>query len=319
MNKEQRCLKKRKVRKAQSRLVLTLLIAHCSFLISSCQTPPAIQELSPEVTNVIPLETGGLAYFFVDTKRSEPILKHINIEGLDKKSFQQILDMTNYAAAAVYPKESGKRFRLAARGGYPVSNLNLALGLNKDWKKYRTATRAEYWHSSNMKLSIAFNSGQAFMLSTVDDSATEPFNTQSTEVPDGFVEFIRGSVISGWYERPGEAVSRQLRESGIAMEIPADRLLIGLFQAEGPPGESLYEAHLRIQTPSSIQARMIVSFLTIARNALSPNTSSGDNNSAALLDVLFANPPVVNGSNIDIKTGALNGSVIALLFDLFSL
>jgi hypothetical protein len=70
-----------------------------------------------------------------------------------------------------------------------------------------------------------------------------------------------------------------------------------------------------------MQARMIASFIAIARNALSPNTGSGGNagDPAVLLAVLFTNPPVTNGNNIDIRTGTLNGREIALLFTLLSL
>jgi hypothetical protein len=64
---------------------------------------------------------------------------------------------------------------------------------------------------------------------------------------------------------------------------------------------------------------MIASFLAIARNALSTNTPSDGNGNAVPLAVLFANAPVTDGNNIDIKTGTLNGREIALLFDLFSL
>jgi hypothetical protein len=300
-----------------------------------CQTPPVIQELSPEATGVIPLEPGGLAYVFVDTKKAAPILEYINIEGLDKKSFQQILDMTNFAAAAVYPRESGKRFRLAALGGYPVSNLKLALGMNRDWKKYRApVTKAEYWYSSKMQLSVAFNPRQAFLLSTELDSAADqegnlrpsvsvedPFNTQSTEVPDGFGEFVRGAVISGWHERPGEVITQKLHETGIPLEIPAERLFISLFQAEGQTDEILYEARVRIQVQNALLARMIASFLAIARNSVSPNTNgfTDANDPALLAAVLFANTPVTDGNNIEIKTGTLNGREIALLFELFSL
>ena len=300
-----------------------LFIVHCSLFIVlfSCRTAPVIQELSPDMAGIIPLEPGGLAYIFTDTKKAGPILEHLNIAGLDQKQFQQISDMIDYVATAVYPPESGKRFRIAARGRYPVSKLKLALGTNKDWKKYRSpATKSVYWYSFKMKLSVAFNPAQAIVLSTNDFLNIDPYNTLGTEVPEGFGEFTKGAILSCWLDDPGPLIDKKLEETGIPLQLPAKQIFISLFPSmpqDENHGDRLYQANIKIRFSGEIQARSVGVILALARNFLPPDLPL--DGPAALAAILFANPPVQEGIDLNIKTNTLSDREVALLFNIFSL
>jgi len=314
-----------------SRTVLSahcsLFIAHCSlligifFLLNSCRSAPQTPEVLLNDAGFIPLEPGAYAYIFADMEKAGSVLPYTKFnELMDDKYTKQMLDSTRSAVIAAYLPQSERRFQLAAWGSYPVSGIKMALGASREWKKKRSPAGASYWHSVIKQTSLAVDSGQAFALATRTLAPAEPFAAApGVEVPEGFGVFRRGAALSCWIENPGPVINQKLEEMQIPLNLPADLLFAALFtadgQAESDEGQ-LYKAHLRIQFSGEAQARGLAALFTVAKAFIQPGT---DGDSAALGAILFANPPVQDGRNLDIKTDTLSAGEISLLFKIFSL
>ena len=292
-------------------LIFLLLLA------VSCRTAP---ELPPLNMAGIPLEPGGLAYVLVDTNTAVPILEHITVKGLDKKNFNQMIDKTNYVAAAVFPKGGERRLQLAAWGNYPASGAKTALGLNREWKKFRSpVAKMDYWHSSTTGASVSVNRGYALVSTSENNTVIDPYIAEGVQAPEGFGEFVAGSAVSCWLENPGPVINQKLSEMGIPVEIPAEMLFISLFPVDGQANKDLYDAHLRIRFSSAAHARGLATMISFMRNFSTPDENEDKATGTALLTaLLFANEPVQNDNYLDIKT-RLSGREISLLFGVFSL
>jgi hypothetical protein len=280
------------------------------YLLISCKSAPQIPD--PVLMSAFPLESGASIYLYADAKKARPVIEMIPIAELKNKQALQMLDKTVFLTAALFPQESGRRFQLAAWGNYPNSFANMALGTNKNWKKHNSEAGA-YWHSSEDKLSIAFSSKQAFTASWQSNTPSSPVTFSSgIELPEGFNEFRKGAPLSCWFEEPGSALDRVLDNKENPFKIPARRMFLNLIP-EGEENESkLFNAVIRMQFSSATQARGIAALFTIARNFTFTSNS-------ALAGVFFANPPELNGTYMDIKTGNLSEKEISLLFNLFLL
>jgi hypothetical protein len=281
--------------------------------------------MMPDETTSIPLDTGALGYIFADVKNARPILEYVSFNGMDNKQLQQMLDVTQFAAAAVYPPQSPRRYQLAAWGSYPSSRAKMALGFSNDWKQIRSpSSGAMYWYSGQQRLSIAINAKQAFVLavsgnSSADAPSTDPFSAApGVTAPEGFGTFSKDAVLSCWFDNPGPVINEKLQAMGIPFEFPAQRVFISLFPVhEEQQQEQRYQAHLKIQVAGETQARGLATVFNLARNFLVPQGNS--DGAAILASILFANPPVLEGKNLNITTAALSGKELALLFKMFSL
>jgi len=301
------------------------------FLALSCKSAPKTMLTMPDETSSIPLDSGALGYLFIDVKNSRPILQYISFNGMDDKQFQQMLDSTQFAAAALYSPLSPRRYQLVAWGDYPSSRAKMALGASKDWKKNLSASGDSYWYSEQQRLSIAINQKQAAVLAVRKNSAdaslnvstdnipTDPFFTApGVTAPKGFGEISKEAVLSGWFDSPGPVINQKLQSFGVPFELPAERLFISLFPLnEEQQKEQRYQARLNIQLANDRQARALLTVFTLARNFLGPQTDS--ENLAALASILFANPPTLEGKTLNITTAALTGKELALLLKMFSL
>jgi hypothetical protein len=296
-----------------------------STFIVSCQTSPKIPQ-TPEITGTVPLDPGGSAYILADAKSAGPILENLNIVRMDNNIYKKMLKRTAYVAAAVYPQGNETRFRLATWGRYPASQIRMVLGLTRGWKKNRShVSGKDYWYSPEMKLSVAVSPSHVFVSSFEnEDTAAAPYSAQSTEVPEDFGEFLKGAALSCWMEDPGPMLNKNFEIMKIDLQIPAERLFFSLFPSDSQTanGDTAYEAKLRIQFSNVSQAIGIASLLSLGRTFTSPNDDSSEimaAGPAALMSVLFSNPPVRDGKNLNIKTDALSAEKVSLLFSLFSL
>ena len=122
---------------------------------------------------------------------------------------------------------------------------------------------------------------------------------------EGFAEFHRHATISCWIVDPAPVIVRMLNSNGIPIRIPAENLFIILFPAETQEVVGNYEAVIRLQFETASQARGIATALALAANfvvgSIDPMLSS----------VFFANAPVQNGRNLDIKTAQFTKDEIA--------
>jgi hypothetical protein len=279
----------------------------------SCAGAPKTADPILEAGEFIPLESGGLVYLYIDVKNARPILDIIPLFGMNKKQSDQILDMTQTAVAALYPNDAGRSFQALAWGKYPNVRASQAFSLSRDWKKKKSKTGAGYWRSDRDGISIALNAAQAYV------SDGDPFSAApGVRLPDGFGEFIKGSVLACWLNEPSKPLNEFLSKMGLPIQIPAEELFLSVvpLDAASSPSESdrVWETLIRIKTPEPSQARGIVTMINMARVFLFSGEGPDDT-----LSLLFANAPVLDGPYLLFRTAALTEKDMALLFSLFAL
>jgi len=292
------------------RLCVSLLFI---FILISCQTTPGMSDVDPENASVLPLESGALFYIVADVKQMRPIIERLPFEELNDSQTRQMLDRTDYLAAAIFPQESGRRFQLAAWGNYPASQADFALGFNKNWKKRRSEAGGSYWYSSANRLSLAVGSRQAFAASSLTADPFDPLSKEGIELPEGFADFRRTagviSPFSCWLENPAILISRIMNDLGLPLGIPVQKLFINL----SPTQDEKYETLIRLQFENASYARNMIRIFNLAAGFFPGNFD------ITLSSLFFANPPVLNGSNVDIRSAALDEEEIIQLLGLFTL
>jgi hypothetical protein len=283
------------------------------FILISCRTTPGMSDIDPENANVLPLESGALFYIVADVNKMRPIIERLPFEELNNSQTRQMLDKTNYIAAAVFPQESGRRFQLAAWGNYPASQADFALGLNKNWKKMQSQSGGSYWYSSANRLSLAVGSRQAFAASSLTGDPFDPLSKEGIELPEGFADFRRNagvnSPFSCWLENPAILISRIMNDLGIPLGVPVQKIFINLL----PTQDEKYETLIRLQFENASYARNMIRIFNLAAGFFPVDSDM------AFSSLFFANPPVLNGSNVDIRSAALDEEEIVQLLGLFTL
>ncbi|MDR0316440.1 MAG: hypothetical protein LBH97_06025 [Treponema sp.] len=287
------------------------LLAAVFFL--SCQTAPKFSDPLLDGSNFIPLEPGASAYIFADVQQARPVLDFFPIPEMNDKYVIQIIDKTKSAVMGIYPAESGRQFQLAGWGNYPSGRGGLALGMNKSWKKNRSAGGYSYWYSEANRLSVNMSTSQIYASTSRTTAPSDPFGA-GIEFPDAFNEFRRGSFLACWLDTPGPLLNTIFQSMGLPLQIPVELIFISLAQANSESAGA-YEALIRMKTPSASQARGLAAMISMARLFTSGN--SGGDGLAALTPVLFANAPVQDSDSLIIKTAPLGEKEIALLFNLF--
>jgi len=284
-----------------------LLIIFCV----SCQTmsmPDAAGVLRDDAAHV-PLDTGASIYLLADAKEARSIIELLPIQELKDRNARQMLDRTDFVAAAVFPANSGRRFQLTAWGRYPASNAGAALNSNKSWEKLTSVAGYTYWYSGQNSLSLALNRRQAFAVSTLNKKPAEPLAASpGMEIPQGFNEFRKKAPVSFWFDNPAPALIKILSEAGIPVRFPVQKLFFNLYQA----GEKdKFEAIIRLQFENASQARGIAAILNLAGGFVSNDPGM------AVTALFLANPPVVSNNNIDIKTAVLDKAALQALLNYF--
>jgi hypothetical protein len=274
--------------------ILFILILFSLFL--SCKSTP---DAALGNSNFIPLDTGALTYVFINVKQARPILNLLPVDILNDKQTKRMIDKTSFFAAALFPKESTRLFQAVAWGNYPSFRAGMAFRFSRHWKKRKSA-KETYWHSSTNNLSLMLNSRQAFISSSIASPAAV---APGTEIPEGFGEFGMRSPVSCWIENPALLISGILRETGFPLQLPVRQLFINLYPTVGNQCEAL----IRMQFENASHARGMITLFNLAGNFPSDSI---------LTKLLFSNPPVQNGNNVDIKTAAMNERDISLLFEM---
>jgi len=279
------------------------------FLFISCQTVPKVPDV-PEGT--LPLAKGASVYVIANVKQARPIIELLPIEELNNKQTKQMLERTDNFSAALFPQTSANKMQIAANGNYPGLS-GLAFSFNKGWKKQRAETGGSYWYSAESGLSISMNSNQAFVVSSVNKAPVNPAaNVRSgVTIPEGFYEFSRGYPVSCWLEDSAPLLEKIFNKAELPVRFPVQYIFANLYPASSD-SQNQYEAFIRLQFENALQARGMAAIFTLAAGFLS-------NDDSILSSVLFANPAVLNGRNLDIKTKRLTENDITLLLELFLL
>jgi hypothetical protein len=277
------------------------------FLFLSCQSAPKFSGADLEKKASLPFESGAFVYIFADAVRARSIIDLLPVEELNNRQVKQLLDRTVFFAAALFPQESRHRFQIAAEGNYPSSQAALALSFDKSWQKRRSRTGVKYWYSPLNGLSIMLGPAYAYAATSKTGEPIEPFTPlPGIKIPEGFNEFrkesygLSNSPLSCWITNPPVLLNRILE--GLPVQ-SVKNLFFNLF----PATEGQYETVIRLQFENQSHARGMAVILSLASGF----------SSDPLLSIFLANPPVVNGSAIDIKSAALSEKEIKVLLELF--
>ena len=299
--------------------IIVCLVPLIIFLIS-CQTTPNIPDARLENAANAPLSGGASVYLFADVNKARSVIEMLPINELRDSRVRQMLDRTDYIAAALFPVNTGRRFQLTAWGRYP-SAVNLAFSSDKNWVKYNDSKWGAYWHSSLDKLSLAVSARNAFASGWINNSPESPFAPQpGVEIPEGFNEFRKEKKDSSarilfpraplacWVDAPGPAVVRILNEAGIPIRVPIQKIFIGLY--DGHHSETRYTARILFQFENASQARATLSIINLASGFLSgvPEFISS---------VFFSNTVTQNGRNLEFVTSPLSRESLINILNLF--
>jgi hypothetical protein len=278
------------------------------FLFFSCQSAPKFSGADLEKKASLPFESGAFVYIFADAVQARSIIDLLPVEELNNRQVKQMLDRTRFFAAALFSQESGRRFQIAAEGNYPRSQASVAMSLNKSWQKRRSHAGGKYWYSPSNGLSIMLGASYAYAAASLTGEPFEPFTPlPGLEIPKSFIEFRQvsygdsNSILSFWIPNPPVLLSRIF--AGLPVQ-SVKNLFINIY----PVSQEQYEAVIRLQFENTSHARGMATILSIA---------SGFSSDPLLL-ILLANPPVVNGSAIDIRSAPLGEKEMKILLELFS-
>ncbi|MFP3088809.1 hypothetical protein LQZ21_00600 [Treponema sp. TIM-1] len=289
-----------------------VLILGVIFFVS-CATNPKTTPAN-ESEDFAALAPGAVAYFAIDVPRSRPLLEFISLGGFSGKDAAEFLDKTDSAVVAAYPPESGRSFLVAARGKYPSWRLGLSFAFSSAWKKIPSTAGISYWRSDRNGLSVFLNSRRA-LVSDGDPLVPPP----GVAAPAVFGTLRRDAFLSGWTDDGGASINRFLTLLEIPLQIPADRILFGIFDApEGKNGKE-YEAFLRIETPSVSHAKGLLAVFSLTRIFMVGLAPIDEEDPLILAAALFAHIPTQEDAALIIRTGPLTPQGIALLFNMLSL
>jgi len=267
-------------------------------LLISCKTMPKSHNINLETTDSLPFESGAFAYVFADAKKARSIIDLLPVEELKDKQIKQMLDKTRFFAAALYSPTDRRRYQIAAQGNYPRSNAELAMSLNKGWEKRRSAGGGDYWHSNGT--SVLLTASHAYAALSQNGDAIDPFTPKpGVQIPEQFNEFRRSSPLSCWIVNPLALLNRML--AGFPIQS-----VKGFYFKLLPAPEKKHEVIIRLQFENPSHARGLATILSFAGSRLSDSS----------LSLFLANPPIVNGNTVDIKSNPLTEKEIKSLLEL---
>lgn len=255
------------------------------------------------------LDPGASVYMAFDTQEARPLVDLLKIGDITGGQTDQLLDKTNHIAAAFYPNGTGRRFLAVCHGDYPNALAALSLTASADWKKARAWNNAPYWRSDAGALSLALNGSWALI------SDAEPFarTTQAIAPQEEFDAFRQGAALAGWITDGGVSLNNLL----YLLEIPIELDIQTAFFAVTKTGER-YEISVRLEILSEEQAKGVATLFSLAQLFIGQNSDS-ESGVPALAEPLLANPLEQNGQVVNMRSGAMTGEEVALLFNTFML
>jgi len=247
-----------------------------------------------------------MVYITADAKQAQPIIELLPLDILNNKQVRQMVNRTDFFSAAVFPSDNERGFQVAAYGNYPNTRASMAFTFNRQWKKHK-ASGNKFWYSSSSDgsgVSLLLKSKEAFVT-----TASVPLNpvaaASGKEPPSGFYDFSRQAPLSLWVENPSIIISGIIRETGMPLQFPVRQMFINFYPASGNNCQGL----IRLQFENTVHARGMLALINLAGNFI---------RDSILAKLFFSNPPVINGSYIDINTAVLNYADIQQLFNLLT-
>jgi hypothetical protein len=267
------------------------------------------------------LDPGASVYIALDAQEARPLLAPLKISGITGGRTDLLLDKTSRIAAAFYPEGGGRRFLAVCQGDYPNVLAALSLTASADWKKVRAWNNAPYWRSDAGALSLALNDSWALV------SDAEPFarTTKAATPQEGFDAFRRGAALAGWITDGGASLNKLLHSLEIPIEVQTQSAFFAVnkINAANETGavngiDARYEINVRLEMLSEEQAKGVATLFSLARLFIGQNSDS-ESGTLALAGPLLANPLEQSGQTLNLRSGAMTGEEVALLFNAFTL
>jgi hypothetical protein len=274
-------------------------------LLNSCAAPGGVKKYDSVGNEFKDLPAGALVYINVDVKAANKLVDDILARyKLKTKTVKTFIDMTDRAVIASYPawKEGGemmkRRFSMVGYGKkYPAGLSSFPLFFDPAWSKTKSVTGKKYWRSSKNNISLFMQKDRVYI------SDSDPFFIEDSAIaPESFTYFSEGSCISAWLTDI-TPINKSLERMDLPITIPATALFAAIF-----PYEEDWRIVFRIETPTQVQARGLVSVLSMVRTALSRNYVNGDMD---FLRMLLSESPVVDGSGLVLTSSPLPQSALA--------
>jgi hypothetical protein len=261
---------------------------------------------------------GADLYISADVQSVRPILEVLALGGMTGAEIKDFLDMSDTLMAAIFRVETGRHFYAAAAGRFPSVRGGVFFSNSKDWESKQSASGIPYWYSQRSGLSVFLNAKNAYL------SDGDPFvPSPGVESPPALAELRKGAVLSGWMEKPATAMNRIVAAFGVPIEIPAERLVFAVFPVRDTANRTArqsdsYTAVMRLETPSSTQAKALVRIFTMAKIGMALADFSENRDMETLAKAFFSENPVEDGNALILKTAVMSGRDIALLFNTIS-
>jgi hypothetical protein len=291
----------------------SLLTAHCSLLIVLFLLPLPLFSDSQFEDGSVPLDEGAFVYILADVNQIRPILDTLPIKELKNWQAVLVIDGTDTAVAALFERETGRRFQLVGWGSYPSFTARIALFLHINWKLKHTE-RGSYWYSNRDRLSVRIASRQIYTMAWRFEHLNPVPEPEGVEIPEGFIEFrnISGDTapLSLWMENANVMLNQMFSSEKLSLRFPSGLLYINLY----PVVNGLYRAELRIHFNNESQARRFVG--NMSRLYVYPFSEQG----IFMEKLFYSSEPVINGRSIDFQSGYLsNGDIVSLMMAFISL
>ncbi|GHU28259.1 hypothetical protein FACS1894164_20620 [Spirochaetia bacterium] len=242
----------------------------------------------------VPLAPGALVYCrIVDIVHARKLLDLMALKNLDLSQAAPILDRTDSAFAAFYPKGAAQNFMAVARGTYPGMGANLLFTFSTDWHGRQSRTGSQYWYSESEKIAVSVTSDQVFI------ADTDPLNSgYGTQFPEQFITASNNTLLGLWFEKMDLINDFLMKNIGLQIQVPAEHIFVLLHEV--PAG---YEITFLIKTQNTTYMRALQTILAMAK----PHISALDpaDTRFAIIKTLFDNPPAVRGYGITSRIFAI--------------
>jgi hypothetical protein len=280
------------------------------FFALSCASLPTPETYYADRSDPFSLtESGAELYLAARLPASRSIVEGLAFGTASVSQLGDFLDRGDLIVAALYPEHADRRFIGAASGSFPGARGGLYLRGSKDWKKAVSAAGIEYWRSDAANLSLHLSARRLFF------SDGDPFvKAPGARSPAALAKLAEGAALYGWLENSSGPLEKIILSLGVELGIPSEKLLFAVYETG-----TAYTAVLRLETPGNSQALALTRIFGLASLGMAGTDFSQYREFESVVKALFGGSCGQDGAAVIIKTGALSGGELALLFNTLSL
>jgi hypothetical protein len=255
-------------------------------------------------TTVIPVAPGARVYCrVVDVAQARHLLNPLSLGTLSLDQASPILDKTTSAVAAWYASDAQQRFMAVAHGKYPQVQAQALFTFSSDWSQ-RSSPNGSYWYSTSNNIAVSLNANQVL----VSDRNPLAFGS-GVRYPQDFESLSNSAILGFWFDR-ADLINEFLASRQVPMQIPAERVLIFLYEAA-----QQYTINAHFVAKDEATARGLISLFSVIR----PFISNLDKKVFPLVQELFLKTPTVEGTSVIVQSGPFSAEELVLLFSNVSL